>query len=54
MISIFNDVMGVTALTLSVCMSVCLCVHLTLSDRHTDLNFGMEVKRKDIYVRFVD
>ncbi len=46
-----SDVMGVIVLTSCVCLSVCVCVCYhshSRTDRRTDLNFGMEVKWKDI------
>ena len=48
----FSHVMGVIVLTSSVCLCVCACVRPSHSvgrtDGHTDLDFGMEVKWKDI------
>ena len=41
---------------LCVCMCVCLsvCYHSHVrTDKHADLNFGMKVKWKDIYVQFI-
>ncbi len=41
------DVSSVIVLTSCVCLSVCYHSH-SQTDRRTDLNFGMEVKWKDI------
>ena len=46
------DVSGVIVLTSSVCLSVALSRSHSQTDRLTDLNFGIELKWKDIQVQF--
>ncbi len=43
-----SDVMGVIVLTSSVCLCMGASHYPGGTERNTDLNFGMEVKLKDI------
>ncbi len=47
-----SEVTGVVVFTLCGCLSVCYLSRSRM-DRHTDLNFAMEVKLKDIKAKFV-